>query len=85
MTALHLVAAEGDVECTAMLLQRGAEVNAADGDGMTPAHVAAYFGRLNALQLLLDFGADRTARDKAGSTAVDLASLNADLRAHLRL
>ena len=47
----------------ALLLDRGAKVDARDGDGATPLHNAAIGGHAEVAALLLDRGADKEARD----------------------
>lgn len=39
-TALHWAASTGETECAALLLERGADVNAPDSDGLTPLDLA---------------------------------------------
>ncbi len=59
----------GNTAMITLLLDRGADIGAADSAGSTPLHQAAYFGKTPAVRLLLDRGADPSARDKAGQTA----------------
>ena len=59
----------GNTAIITLLLDRGADIGAADSAGSTPLHQAAYFGKTPAVRLLLDRGADPSARDKAGQTA----------------
>ncbi len=54
---LALAAAHGHVETVKLLLDRGADINAADATGWTALHGAAYFGSAEIIQLLLDRGA----------------------------
>jgi ankyrin repeat protein len=55
---LILAAAKGHQEMVELLLDRGAQVNAADYTGWTPLHAAIYGGHAEVVQLLLDRGAD---------------------------
>ncbi|HKN87062.1 MAG TPA: ankyrin repeat domain-containing protein [Nitrospiraceae bacterium] len=55
---LILAAAKGHQEMVGLLLDRGAQVNAADYTGWTPLHAAIYGGHAEVVQLLLDRGAD---------------------------
>ena len=55
------------------LLDAGAEVNVADGNGLTPLMRAARVGRLEVVRILLDHGADPTSRSKQGCLAIEYA------------
>jgi ankyrin repeat protein len=55
--------ARENVEAIKLLLELGADVNAADGDGRTALHGAAHKGRNEVVQLLVDHGAKLDARD----------------------
>ncbi len=54
---LILAAAHGHKDTVQALLERKADVNAADVTGWTPLHAAAYGGKPEIVQLLLDHGA----------------------------
>lgn len=72
---LHLSAdREGDESIGKMLLDKGVDIEAQDGEGRTALHLASNGGRLNVVRLLLEHGADTGARDKAGRTAFDIAN-----------
>ncbi len=53
-----------------LLLEHGADINAKDGEGMTPLSWAAYTGKDDVCQLLVQRGADLNIADKYGHTAV---------------
>ena len=55
------------------LLDSGADVDAADGDGITPLMAAAMCGSLPLTRLLLSAGADCHLRNKWGMTAQAIA------------
>jgi surface polysaccharide O-acyltransferase-like enzyme len=69
LTPLGWASLTGNTAMITLLLDRGADIGAADGAGNTALHHAAYFGRTSAVRLLLDRGANPSARDKAGQTA----------------
>lgn len=56
-TALHQVAANGNLSMIKLLVQEGAPVNATNSTGETPLHLAARFGHLEAVKYLISAGA----------------------------
>lgn len=54
---LIAAAARGHLDTVRLLLERGADVNAADLTGWTPLHAAAYSGNPEIIKLLLERGA----------------------------
>ena len=72
-------AMRGDAAEVRALLRRKADVNAAQGDGMTALHWAAYRDDLEMLKLLLAAGADVKAATRVGAlTPLMLACANGD-------
>ncbi|MDZ7778805.1 MAG: ankyrin repeat domain-containing protein [Gemmatimonadota bacterium] len=68
-------AQRGDVEAVVALLEQGADVNAAQGDGMTALHWAARKGNAELAEVLLYAGASTEATTRLGGyTALHLAS-----------
>ena len=61
-------------EAVKLLIDRGAQVNAADWAGATAVHGAALLGANDIIQLLVDHGASVEARNDEGKTALDLVS-----------
>ena len=57
-----------------LLIDRGADVNAANSRGMTAMHYAARTGNDAAVQLLADHGAKLDAKDRLGRTPMDMAN-----------
>jgi uncharacterized protein len=83
----NLAAAVADVADAAMrgdkaevraLLQKKANVNAAQADGATAMHWAAYRGDLEMARMLIAAGADVKKANRNGSTPLWLASTNGD-------
>ena len=78
-TALHLAAIEGHPEVVKLLLEEGADKDAATVEGQLTVggqkalHLAALHGRSEVVKLLLEAGADKDAVDLEGRTALDLA------------
>jgi uncharacterized protein len=63
----------GAVARVRALVASGANVNAADGTGLTPLMAAAAAGHSDVVALLADAGADLDIRDRLGRTALDRA------------
>ena len=73
-TPLLYAARGGDVDLCALLIDRGASVNAATpGMRQTPLHRAAQQGHARVVELLLKAGADAVASDASGVTPAALA------------
>jgi ankyrin repeat protein len=74
-SALVAAVCGNDVDFARLLIERGADVNRADDQGMTPLMFAAVadFGDSAMVDLLLASGARTTGRDKAGRSAGDYA------------
>jgi ankyrin repeat protein len=77
-TPLHLAAFFGQTEGVALLIARGAEVDAHGTGWMTgtPLHSAASGRHLEAARLLLEGGADPIAQQSGGYTPFDSARAN---------
>lgn len=73
---LHLAALSDRSEAVALLIERGADVNAAATDGGTPLHASAFAGCDRASRALVEAGADVNAENRQGRTPLDGASLN---------
>ena len=84
MTPLLFASREGCVECASLLIASGADVNAADPDGITPAISALINGHFDVAMLLVEKGADVNLADATGRTplyaAVDANTMPASNR-----
>ena len=79
-------AMRGDTEAVQALVAGGADVNAAQGDGMTGLHWAAERGDAGIAQLLIDAGASLNAATRLGDyTPLHLASRNGHTAVALEL
>lgn len=76
-TPLHSGLEFRDDGMTALLLARGARLEAAGADGRTALHKAAGRGKLSGAFVLARHGADLTRTDAAGKTPFDLAGVRA--------
>ena len=73
--ALQKVAGRGHEALTRLLLEEGAEVNAASESELSPLHRGAELGRDKIVKALLEYGALTEARDKSKRTAIFPAAL----------
>jgi ankyrin repeat protein len=79
-------AMRGDVEAVRALLRDGADVNAAQGDGMTALHWSALSGDADTMNVLLVAGATPDPKTRVGHyTPLHLASSNGHAHAVARL
>ena len=77
-SALHIAVAYYKPLLLPLLLQHGADVDAASrsAPGRTALHVAAQYGNVEAVGILIAAGARVSARDADGATALHLAAYN---------
>ncbi|KXZ51175.1 hypothetical protein GPECTOR_13g662 [Gonium pectorale] len=73
-TPLHIAASSGHVEVTRLLLNAGANKDAADKDGGTPLQSAAGNGHVDTVRALLRAGANKEAATKDGGTPLHRAA-----------
>lgn len=71
---LCLASRLGNNDIVMLLLQAGADVNAATKDLYTPLHIAAKEGQEDVVTILLDQNADKTLQTKKGFTPIHLAA-----------
>ncbi|KAF0315992.1 ankyrin repeat protein [Colletotrichum asianum] len=62
LTAIHSAAMAGSINCTDILVSRGANVNARSADGRLALHIAVEKGNLGLVERLLELGSEMTAR-----------------------
>lgn len=78
-TALHLAADEGNAECVALLLAKGADAKVKNHRGFTPLHLAARTSNLECVELLLrDGNADPNSEDFDHRTPLHAAISKSD-------
>ena len=68
----------GHVECIALLVSAGTDLEERDKDGGTALMKAVWQGKLDTIQLLVENGADPNARDNSGQTALTNVNLGID-------
>jgi ankyrin repeat protein len=72
---MYFPAIRGYQEIAALLLEKGAEINAGAG-GNTALHGAVLFGQVEMVRWLLDHGAEPALTDYNGKMALELAREN---------
>lgn len=78
-TPLHYTIASGSLECTKLLVERGADINALDQWKRSPLILAAQLGSTEVARILVDAGADLSAYDSSGRTSIMFAAQNGDI------
>ena len=73
-TALHWATSEGHLAIVRLLVEKGADINAGEGDESTVLQCAADSGHKGIVRLLLEKGADIDAKDRLGETALHRAA-----------
>ncbi|CAF1138074.1 unnamed protein product [Adineta steineri] len=79
-TALHVAVESANIRAVQMLIQAGAQINAADISSSTPLHIAAYMGYEEIVQMLLSHGADMYKQDNTGRNSFHLAVSSGNIR-----
>lgn len=70
---IHVAAQHGHVDVLRWLVRAGAEVDARDGDGLSPMAVAADHGQVDAVKALMELGANPNHYAADGNTPLTLA------------
>ena len=78
-TLLHLATSFGQFTTARVLIDAGADVNAAGPEGKTPLHLAANFGELATVRALIAAGADVNALDRLDGTPLHAAAARGHL------
>ena len=73
LSALHFAAQKGQTSVIQRLVERGANINSLDGDGVTPLVHALFQKRIEAAEQLLILGADAGIVGNQGETAIGAA------------
>ncbi|XP_033097862.1 E3 ubiquitin-protein ligase MIB2-like [Anneissia japonica] len=76
MSALHVAAHQGQLECIKILVKAGATMNLRDKNQLTPLHFSVIGKEPNATELLLNSGCTVDAADKNGLTSLHLCALH---------
>ena len=63
----------GDIEVVKLLLDKGADINQVNSDGITPLSISCLSGHLATSELLISSGADINQADSNGLTPLWLA------------
>ncbi|MBV8842246.1 MAG: ankyrin repeat domain-containing protein [Bryobacterales bacterium] len=69
-TPLLFAARQGCLDCTQVLVEKGADVNGVDPTGISPVLIAIINGHYDVAGYLLDHGADPNLADETGRTAL---------------
>jgi len=72
-TPLHYAASGPEPKLVALLLERGAQIEAPSPNRTTPLMMASKYGAIDSAELLLARGADPRVRNDVGLSAVDFA------------
>jgi ankyrin repeat protein len=73
VSALHFASIRGHVGVVEVLLAKGANKNAVDGDLWTPLHLASSEGHVGVVERLLKRGADKNKETRDAERPIDLA------------
>jgi hypothetical protein len=72
-TYLHAAASKNSYECVPPLITAGCDVNAVDGQGLTPLHIAVKNSHFETAFVLCKLGANMQVKDTRGSTPLHYA------------
>lgn len=74
VSSIHEAVRIGSADLLELLVQEGADVNAANDNGLTPLHMAAYLGARDTADVLIARGADVNAKARDGITPLHTAA-----------
>lgn len=80
MTPLHWACTESSLPHVALLLKKGADVEAKDASGCTPLLIAAQYGQVEVVAYLLNHGANIQAVDSSRDTALHWAAYKGSIQ-----
>lgn len=80
MHPLHWCATAGSIKNAAILLEKGARLEATDGAGCTPLILAAQYGHVNLVAYLLQKGANGRALDHCNDSALHWAAYKGSIQ-----
>ncbi len=75
-TALHMASSSGRLDAARLLIDKGANIDIQNTDGLTPLHWAIIFRKTDMARLLMQRGARLDIQDKNGLTALHHATVH---------
>lgn len=79
-TPLYWACERKNIEIIRAVIERGADLNAAEQNGFTPLHLATFLGNVDVVKVLLEYGASVDCVTNTGATPLHLAAKNGNLQ-----